>query len=94
LKSAYAKFGHADDIYKHHQGGTCGYLSRETVATPLTNDVLDVGMAVAWNPSLAGAKLEDTFLIRENGLENLTSMAGWPSVKVDGRERPWIMIKE
>lgn len=94
LEKAYADFGHAGEIVRHHQGGTCGYLSRETVATPTTIETLDVNMAVAWNPSLAGAKLEDTFVIRENGLENLTEIQGWPSVKVDGLPRPSYFIKE
>jgi Xaa-Pro aminopeptidase len=94
LKRAYAEYGHEGEIEKHHQGGTCGYLSRETVATPTTDDKLDVNMAVAWNPSLAGAKLEDTFLIRDDRLENLTEMSGWPSVKVNGLLRPSYFLKD
>ncbi|WP_230968530.1 hypothetical protein [Nostoc sp. WHI] len=45
--------------------------------------------AVAWNPSLPGAKIEDTFIILKDGeLENLTFDPKWPSVKVEGRDRP------
>jgi len=44
---------------------------------------------VAWNPSLSGAKIEDTFVIHSDGtLENLTFDPNWPSVEVAGRLRP------
>lgn len=43
------------------------------MANPTTVATLSKNMAVAWNPSLAGAKIEDTFILLENGqLENLT----------------------
>jgi hypothetical protein len=40
----------------HHQGGSTGYRSRETIATPDTHDEIEAGMAFAWNPSITGAK--------------------------------------
>ena len=49
-------------------------------------------MAVAWNPSLPGAKAEDTFLITRDGLENLTSDPNWPTVEVEGRRRPDLLL--
>lgn len=46
-------------------------------------------MAVAWNLSLSGAKIEDTFIILLDGkLENLTFDPNFPSVEVAGRLRP------
>jgi hypothetical protein len=44
-------------------------------------------MTIAFNPSLPGIKLEDTFLIRGDGLENLTFDPAWPAVTHDGRQR-------
>jgi Xaa-Pro aminopeptidase len=93
LANAYAAIGHGRAIFKHHQGGTTGYLSREVVATPDTKETLRVGSAVAWNPSLAGAKVEDTFLITENGLENLTLDPSWPTTTIGGRKRPLVLQK-
>jgi len=46
-------------IREHHQGGTTGYLARD-VQNPATTDTLAEGIAVAWNPSLTGAKIEAT----------------------------------
>ncbi|WP_449417372.1 M24 family metallopeptidase [Phormidium nigroviride] len=88
LKDAYEQQGYVNAIREHHQGGTTGYLSREVVANPETNDTLQSNMAVAWNPSLTGAKIEDTFVIFNDGLENLTFDPNWPNVEVDGRLRP------
>lgn len=89
LKQAYEQHGYPQAIRQHHQGGTTGYLSREIVATPNTIDPLAANMAVAWNPSLPGAKIEDTFLIHPDGnLENLTFDPNWVSVEVNGRSRP------
>ncbi|HEX8884495.1 MAG TPA: M24 family metallopeptidase [Noviherbaspirillum sp.] len=87
LEQAYCKHGFSDGIRRHHQGGICGYLSRELVATPATDAPLAAKMAVAFNPSLPGIKLEDTFLIHDDGLENLTMDPDWPTVEHAGRQR-------
>jgi Xaa-Pro aminopeptidase len=89
LANAYQKHGFPNAIREHHQGGTTGYMAREVVANPTTNDTLAENMAVAWNPSLPGAKIEDTFVLVNDGkLENLTLDPNWPSVEVEGRLRP------
>ena len=87
LDAAYRRHGYADGIRRHHQGGNCGYLSREIVATPATATPLAERMAIAFNPSLPGIKLEDTFLVGAGGLENLTFDPAWPAVAQDGRQR-------
>ena len=89
LAQAYEQHGYPNAIREHHQGGTTGYLAREIVANPTTTDTLVDGISVAWNPSLPGAKVEDTFVILQDGtLENLTFDPNWPSVEVEGRRRP------
>jgi len=87
LDQAYRQHGFADGIRRHHQGGICGYLSREIVATPATGEPLATRMAIAFNPSLPGIKLEDTFLIRDDGLENLTFDPAWPAITHETRQR-------
>ncbi|GAB4237427.1 MAG: M24 family metallopeptidase [Elainellaceae cyanobacterium] len=93
LQRSYERHGYPDGIQKHHQGGTTGYLSREIVANAQTTDCLTGNMAVAWNPSLPAAKVEDTFLIHPDGtLENLTFDPNWVSVEVEGRSRPLPLV--
>jgi Xaa-Pro aminopeptidase len=88
LAQAYEQHGFPHAIREHHQGGTTGYLGREIVANPLTKDFLTENMAIAWNPSLPGAKVEDTFVIIKDGnLENLTFDPNFPSVEVEERLR-------
>lgn len=85
---AYEQHGFNHAIREHHQGGTTGYLAREIIANPLTTDTLAGNMAIAWNPSLPGAKVEDTFVILKDGkLENLTFDPDFPNVEVEGRLR-------
>jgi Xaa-Pro aminopeptidase len=77
---AYARGGYYDEWKEHHQGGTAGYAGREAFAQPDSEVRLMAGMAVAWNPTVPGAKSEDTFLVSERGLEWLTCADGsdWP----------------
>ena len=94
LEAAYLTRGHAAAILEHHQGGTTGYLAREIVATPETLEKLSDATPIAWNPSLrGGAKIEDTFIVTAQGVENLTYDAAWPHEMVKGRQRPQVLEK-
>lgn len=68
----YAEAGFPDGWRDHHQGGLTGYASREVVASPGTLHEIRFGHAFAWNPSLRGAKAEETFVLTEAGPEVLT----------------------
>lgn len=84
---AYADVGAPEAWRDHHQGGPIGYRPREWIATPDDTRPIVAGAAYAWNPSLPWAKTEDTFLLSEHGLENLTWDPRWPSLSVGGRDR-------
>jgi hypothetical protein len=88
IAQAYTQQGYPQAIQEHHQGGTAGYLAREVIATPTSTDSLAENMVLAWNPSLPGAKVEDTFVISNGSLENLTLDPNWQSTDVNGRARP------
>lgn len=89
LAAAYEQQGYPNAIREHHQGGTAGYGAREIVATPETSDRLAANMVLAWNPSLPGAKIEDTFALNaDNSLENLSFDANFPHIEIEGRQRP------
>ena len=72
----YAEAGFRGEWRLHHQGGMTGYASREVIATPQTQQVMRLGQAFAWNPSITGAKAEETFILTEEGTEVITSKEG------------------
>ena len=71
-KSFYAEAGFPDEWRLHHQGGMAGYAAREIIATPETRQEIQVGQAFAWNPSITGAKAEETFILTGDGPEVIT----------------------
>jgi Xaa-Pro aminopeptidase len=81
-RDAYADLGFPDAIQEHHQGGSAGYLPREVLATPDNPMPIRVGEAFAWNPSVRGAKSEDTILLGATGPEILTTIADWPTWEI------------
>jgi len=80
---AYADTGFADEWTLHHQGGPAGYEPREWVATPGCEDLVVAGQAYAWNPSITGAKSEDTVLVDDLGWDVVTEIADWPLIEVN-----------
>jgi Xaa-Pro aminopeptidase len=76
----YASFGHSGEEQRHHQGGATGYAEREWLATPAGKERVVNNQAFAWNPSVAGAKVEDTVLLRDGAIELLTGTPGLPVV--------------
>ena len=95
---AYASAGFADEWQKHHQGGSAGYAPREVTARPSSTQPVLTGQAFAWNPSITGAKSEDTILVGEQSNEILTEMADWPMIDIQIGDqiikRPAILEKE
>jgi Xaa-Pro aminopeptidase len=86
-RAAYGRVGHPEAWRDHHQGGPIGYRPREWLVTPGDRRPVRLGAAYAWNPSLPWAKSEDTFVLTQDGLENLTWDDRWPAVTVEGRRR-------
>jgi Xaa-Pro aminopeptidase len=93
MVEAYAACGHPGAEAFHHQGGSCGYLSRDDVAVPGSKVILQPSNAMAWNPSLPGAKIEDTVVVSERGLEVLTVDPRWPTFELEGRARPDLLVR-
>jgi len=82
-QAAYAAAGYPEEWQNHHQGGVTGYEPREYIATPGGQDVLAVGQALAWNPTVLGAKMEDTILLGAQTNEIVTSTSLWQVEEVD-----------
>jgi antitoxin VapB len=93
--AAYAAEGFPGEWQHHHQGGATGYATRDWFGTPDGTAVVKPPQAFAWNPSIAGTKIEDTVLLTEQGLEVITATGAWPTltVQADGvtYERPDIL---
>ncbi len=86
--AAYAESGFGDEIHRHHQGGATGYKTRDWTAHPKSSEQVVVNQAFAWNPSITGTKIEETFILMENGAETLTASPSFPPivVEINGRE--------
>lgn len=74
LRGFYADAGFPGEWRLHHQGGITGYASRELIATPYTDVEIEPGMAFTWNPSVTGAKAEETFVLTEAGPQLVTGV--------------------
>ena len=81
--AAYAEQGFPDEWKLHHQGGPCGYQPRDYVGTLTAPGVVLENQAFAWNPSITGAKNEDTILATAQGPQILTTAKNWPLLPVD-----------
>ena len=80
-RRTYAEQGYPGEEQMHHQGGATGYWEREWIARPGgTEQVID-NQAMAWNPTLQGAKAEDTVILRDGKIEILTETPRLPALE-------------
>ncbi len=93
----YERLGYPGEWKNHHQGGGIGYAEREFIVTGNSRERVHLNQAFAFNPTLAGAKVEDTVLVTEKGVEVLTYTGRWPYHFVEFRGRkfpvPEILVK-
>jgi Xaa-Pro dipeptidase len=84
----YASEGFEGEEHLHHQGGACGYRTRDWVAHPASSEIVQDSQAFAWNPSITGTKVEETSIAFTDRTEVITSTPAWPQIPVliDGRE--------
>ena len=83
----YRAAGFPGEELKHHQGGAIGYRAREWVAHPRSQEVVRDRQAFAWNPTIAGTKVEDTALVVGESLEIVTTTPDWPSIPLGTANR-------
>ncbi|MGH3255277.1 MAG: M24 family metallopeptidase [Streptosporangiaceae bacterium] len=80
-QAAYRDAGFDGEWREHVQGG---YLSREFGVVPGRPDaagLITVGSAFAWNPTVRGAKSEDTFVVSGDGpAVAISNTPDWPTV--------------
>ncbi|HOS94877.1 MAG TPA: M24 family metallopeptidase, partial [Armatimonadota bacterium] len=79
----YARTGFPDEWRQHHQGGATGYAEREWVTFPGDPTPIVGDQAFAFNPTIMGAKVEDTVILHADGtLENVTQTLDWPNIPI------------
>ena len=97
-RDAYAAAGFPDEWRNHHQGGKIGYAPREWLIRPEGDQVVGVGEAYAWNPTVPGAKSEDTILVGPSGNEIVTDSGDFPYEEVTTSRgkirRPSFLVRE
>ncbi len=92
--AAYGAHGFSpDEWHRHHQGGFSGFQPREFPASPASDELVTEGAVLAWNPSGAGWKVEDTTLVEAAGPETLVHDDTWPTAKVGDRLRPDVLVR-
>lgn len=93
----YSAEGYEADFHLHHQGGALGYLTRDYCANFHTEDLVLDGQGFSWNPTIAGVKLEDTFVVHGDSQKIVTETGNWVyrEVAVDSKiiRRPDILIQ-
>ncbi len=80
---SYADEGFPGEQLRHHQGGACGYRTRDWLAHPKSAEVVCLKQAFAWNPTVTGSKVEDTCIVQADGVELITATPDWPKISLD-----------
>jgi len=96
--AAYKAVGYPEDWKLHHQGGSIGYDSRDYCCTFSTDETIVENQMFAWNPTVTGTKVEDTFILTRSGREILSEIPGWPYIEINTANGvircPDILIRE
>ena len=82
-KGWYAEVGYEGEWQKHHQGGSIGYDDREYVIYPGVKETVQNRQAFAWNPTITGAKIEDTIIVYDDHFEVVTRTDNWPMIDIE-----------
>jgi Xaa-Pro dipeptidase len=97
-KTWYEEAGFKGEWEKHHQGGAIGYDDREYVIYPGVDNIIQENQPFAWNPTITGAKVENTILVNKEGIEVLTVSEKWPMIIVKLKDKlypqPSILIRD
>ncbi|HEY9205200.1 MAG TPA: M24 family metallopeptidase [Candidatus Methanoperedens sp.] len=99
IKQSYEDEGYPDEWEEHHQGGPAGFYGRDYKATENESRCLIERQPIVWNPTVRGAKSEDTILTARKGNfpEIITETGDWVyyNDEIDGIKirRPAILEK-
>ena len=83
IQRAYEELQYPGEWSNHHQGGALGTLGREWVGSPDGEEPVHLPMAYAWNPTVDGAKNEETVLVTDEQIDVLSLTGRVPTRTVD-----------
>ncbi len=92
-RKAYKDLGYEDEWKNHTQGGIIGYKAREIVATDLSEQKLKNNNLLSWNPTIAGAKAEDIYLLDGEKTRQLSIDERWPYMEISAGGQKFKMPK-
>ncbi len=81
-QEAYAEAGRPDAWERLALGGPAAFGGQGALATPTSTAPVRDGMTFVWRVGVGQARLEDTVLRTEEGVELITRTADWPTVEV------------
>lgn len=86
----YSEVGFNEEWKLHHQGGAIGYDDREYVIWQDNHQLIQINQPFAWNPTITGAKVEETMIVTKDGFEVVTKSKDWPMiiVQLNGKKYP------
>jgi antitoxin VapB len=87
----YQAAGFPGEEHLHHQGGAAGYRTRDWVAHQKCSEKVSERQAFAWNPSVSGAKVEETCLAFADHVEIITASPGWPTITVKAGDQEYLL---
>jgi Xaa-Pro dipeptidase len=93
----YKEAGYENEWQNHHQGGLSGYAVREYKANERTENKVELNQVYVWNPSLSGAKMEDTIVVQTNENKIITHTGKYEYINVEysgcKMHRPGVLIR-
>lgn len=83
IRRAYEEVQYPEEWTNHHQGGALGTRGREWVGSPDGSEPITLPMAYAWNPTVPGAKNEETVLVTDDQIDVLSQTGEVPTRTVE-----------
>jgi Xaa-Pro aminopeptidase len=78
----YEDLGYPGEWRLHHQGGAQGYRNRDYLMKPSSPERVVENQCICWNPSIAGTKSEDAFIVQATGRLMVTKATVFPTLTI------------